>query len=288
VTVGSERRDYREVVEPMRDHAGNIFGIIGSATDITEEKRMKRRLQDSLAFRERLMGVLSHDLRNPLNAITLTVESLLRQGHHAAGDRRQMHIIQSATKRMLEMIETLLDVFRVRSTGRLQIRRVPADLGDRARAVVDELSAASPSRTIELQTEGNLSGQWDAGRIDQALSNLIANGLEHGDPRTPVRVSLDGRKDIVELRVRNEGPAIPPGVVPTLFEPFTTGTSNDAVHRGLGLGLYITRQVVLAHGGDIHVESSDQTGTEFSVFLPRGIEPAELVEAGHASSSRSV
>jgi PAS domain S-box-containing protein len=284
VTVGGERRDYREVVEPMRDHSGNIFGIIGSATDITEEKRTKQRLQNSLAFREQMMGVLSHDLRNPLNAITLTVESLLQGGHHTAGDRRQMHIIQSATARMLEMIETLLDLIRVRSMGRLPIRRVPVDLGARARAVVDEISAARPGRAIELHAEGDLQGEWDPGRIEQALSNLICNGLQYGDQRTPVRVSLDGRKEVVELRVKNEGPAIPPDLIPALFEPFTRGTSDNAVHRGLGLGLYITGQIVRAHDGDIHVESTDQAGTQFSLFLPRGIEQAEPVETATTDS----
>src|SRR5262249_31770975 len=113
ITVGGERRQYREVVEPMRDHAGNITGVIGSGTDITEEKHPQHRLEDSLAFRERLIGVLSHDLKNPLHAITLSVESLLREADYPAGDRRQHRIIQGAAKRMLEMIEALLDATRV-------------------------------------------------------------------------------------------------------------------------------------------------------------------------------
>jgi len=268
VTVVGERRQFRLAVEPMRDHAGNIFGIIGSGTDITEDKRTEQRLQDSLTFRDRMMGVLSHDLKNPLNAITITVGNMLKEGHPAEGDGRKVQIIQGAAKRMQEMIETLLDVTRVEAGGRLPIRRRPTDLGARARAVVDEMSAASPDRTIELQMEGNLQGQWDPGRIDQALSNLIANGLQYGDPRRPVRVSLDGTGEVVELRVRNEGPAVPPDLAPVLFEPFTRGTSDTAPH-GLGLGLYITKQIVLAHGGDIHVESIDPTGTQFSLILPR-------------------
>ena len=286
VTVGGERREYREVVEPMRDHAGNIFGIIGSATDITEEKRTQQHLKRSLAFRERLMGVLSHDLKNPLNAITLSIESLLRESHHSAGDRRQHRIIQGAARRMLEMIEALLDLTRVKFIGRLPIRRVPTDLGARARAVVDEIAAASPGRAIELQMEGDLQGQWDPGRVDQALSNLISNGLQYGDPRKPVRVSLVGTAEAVELRVKNEGPPVPPDVLPVLFEPFTHSTLDDSVHRGLGLGLYITKQIALAHEGDIHVDSTDQTGTQFTLVLPRGIEPAERVEVG--STSRAV
>ena len=183
------------------------------------------------------------------------------------------------------MIEALLDVTRVKFVGRLPIKRVPTDLGARVPAVVDEMSAASPGRTIELQMEGDLQGQWDPGRVDQALSNLIYNALQYGDRHTPVRVSLDGTPEAVELRVKNEGPAIPPDLVPLLFEPFTRGTPDDAARPGLGLGLYITKQIVLAHGGDIHVESTDQTGTQVSIVMPRGIELPELVEAG--SSSRT-
>jgi signal transduction histidine kinase len=139
--------------------------------------------------------------------------------------------------------------------------------------VVDEMIAASPDRTIELQMEGDLQGQWDPGRIDQALSNLIANGLQHGDPRKPVRVSLDGTGKVVELCVKNEGPAVPPDLAPVLFEPFTRGASDASPH-GLGLGLYITKQIALAHGGDIRVESTDQAGTQFRLILPRVIEAA--------------
>ena len=281
---GGERRDFRVVIEPMRDRTGNVFGIIGSGTDITEHKRTQQRLQDSLAFRDRMVGVLSHDLRNPLNAITLTAESMFQGSPHADGDRRHQQIIQRAATRMLEMIETLLDVTRVEATGRLPIKRLPTNLDARARAVVDEMSAACPGRMIELQVKGDLQGQWDPGRIDQALTNLISNGLQYGNPRTPVLVSLDGTGEAVELCVKNEGPALPRDLVPLLFEPFTRGTSDDTLHRGLGLGLYITKQIALAHQGDIHVESTDQTGTQFNMILPRGIESAEHVDAGSADA----
>jgi phosphoserine phosphatase RsbU/P len=165
------------------------------------------------------------------------------------------------------MIETLLDFTRVQSGGRLVLSRVPTDLGARARDLVDEMRSASPDLTIDLQVQGNLLGQWDPARIDEALSNLIANALQYGHPQKPVRVSLEGNGEVVELRVMNEGPAIPPGLIPALFEPFTRGSSQAAPHS-LGLGLYITKQIVLAHGGEIHVESTDQTGTQFCVILP--------------------
>jgi len=267
VTVGGMTRHFREALEPMRDRAGNIIGIIGSATDISDEKRTQQHLQDSLIFRDRMMGVLSHDLKNPLSAILMAVETMLRESKPGGADQRKLQIVERSAKRMLEMIETLLDFTRVQSGGRLPISRVPTDLGARARDVVEEMRSASPGGTIDLQIQGNLLGQWDPARIDEALSNLIANAMQHGNPQRPVRVSLDGNGEVVELRVINEGPAIPPDLIPVLFEPFTRGSSETAPHS-LGLGLYITKQIVLAHGGEIHVESTDQTGTQFSVILP--------------------
>jgi signal transduction histidine kinase len=268
VTVGGTTGHFREALEPMRNRAGDIIGVIGSATDISDEKRTQQRLQDSVIFRDRMMGVLSHDLKNPLNAITMVVQSMLRESEPGGADRRRLRIVERSAKRMLELIETLLDFTRVQSGGKLPISRVPTDLGDRARDVAEELHSASPGLQIELQMQGNLRGQWDPARIDEALSNLITNAHQHGNPKRPVRVSADSQGDIVELRVRNEGPAIPPNLIPVLFEPFIQGASVVAPYS-LGLGLYITKQIVLAHGGEIHVESSDETGTQFSVILPR-------------------
>ena len=267
VTVGGMTGHFREALEPMRDRAGEIIGIIGSATDISDENRTQQRLQESLVFRDRMMGVLSHDLKNPLSAITMAVRTMLREKDPAGADHRKLQIVERSAKRMLEMVETLLDFTRVQSGGRLRIRPVATDLGALARDVVDEMRVASPDLTIKLQLHGNLLGQVDPSRIDQVLSNLIANALQYDDPERPVRVSLDGNGEVVELRVMNEGPAIPPDLIPVLFEPFTRGTSETARH-GLGLGLYITKQIVLVHGGEIHVESTDQTGTQFSVILP--------------------
>src|SRR5262245_9472729 len=273
VTVGGMTGHFREALEPMRDRAGNIIGVIGSATDISDEKRTQQRLQESLIFRDRMMGVLSHDLKNPLSVIMMVVETMLHEREPAGADQRRLQIVERSAKRMLEMIETLLDFTRVQSGGRLPISRVPTDLGARARDLVDEMRSASPDLTIDLQTQGNLLGQWDPARIDEALSNLIANALQYGNPQKPVRVSLDGNGTVVELRVMNEGPAIPPDLIPVLFEPFRRGPSEAAPHsrHSLGLGLYITKQIVLAHGGEIHVESTDQTGTQFSVILPSAV-----------------
>ena len=139
----NERRHYREAIEPMRDRSGKIVGIIGAATDITEQQAMQRQLTDDVSFRERMMAVLGHDLRNPLNAITLSNDLLLRRAERSAEERRQLEHIRRAAERMKEMIDTLLDFTRLRF-GAFPLSSARPNLGEIAYAVVDEWALARP------------------------------------------------------------------------------------------------------------------------------------------------
>jgi signal transduction histidine kinase len=215
-----------------------------------------------------MMSILGHDLRNPLSAIAIAAAGMARAPDVPEDLRKKTLVIKKATRRMTEMIETLLDFARVESLGRLPVSPAPTDLGARAREVVEEARAAWPDRAIELELGGDLHGQWDSARVEQAMSNLIANALQHGDAAKPVRVSLDGAGPAVLVRVKNEGKAIAPDLLPTLFEPFARGTSDTSAH-GLGLGLYIVKQVAIAHGGTIDGESNAEAGTTFTLLLPR-------------------
>jgi signal transduction histidine kinase len=265
LTLGGERRIYRESLEGMHDHAGRTVGVIGSAIDITDEKRMQQQLREAVGFRERIMGVLGHDLRNPLNAAKMAATTLLQQDMTEAM-RGRVDVINRATDRMTEMIETLLDVTRVRSGGGVPIERVPTDLGALAREVTSELAAVHQDRALYIDERGDVRGQWDPARLRQAISNLVANAAEHGDPHRPVRISVDGSGEAVVVTVRNEGPPIPPELRPVLFEAFSRGDSSPG---GLGLGLFIVREIAVAHGGTIDAESSAETGTVFTLVLPR-------------------
>jgi PAS domain S-box-containing protein len=268
--LGDERRHYREAVEPLRDHTGRITGLIGAATDITEQQRTQQQLTEALGFRERMMGILGHDLRNPLSALSVADAMLLRRKDLPADAREQALRIRRAADRMKEMIETLLDFTRARFLGKVPVEPVPSDLGEIAGGVVDEQRVAWPDHEIVLDLHGDLHGEWDPGRMAEVISNLVGNAIAYGEPGTPVHVSVDGDDADVTLKVSNEGPPIPSDLMPVLFEPFRRGVPEDKSPRGLGLGLYIVQQIVLAHGGTVDVESTATKGTTFTLHLPRG------------------
>ncbi len=268
-TPGGETRHLLVSQEPLRDASGAIAGLTGAATDITDQKREQEQLAQALVFREQVMGILGHDLRNPLSAVRALATLLLRREDLPESARESLAEIGRAGQRMLEMIGTLLDFTSSRFQGGLPIAPVPTDLHEVCRGVVAELVAAEPGRAIELDLEGDGRGTWDPARLAQLVSNLAANALEHGAKHGPVRVSVREDEEDVVLEVANLGPAIAPEVMAVMFEPFSRGSARDARSRGLGLGLYIVSQVVSAHGGSIAVDSSAGRGTTFRVRLPR-------------------
>lgn len=270
-----ERRHYRQAIEPRRDRAGKIIGLVGAATDITEQQRAHEELSEALGFRERMMGILGHDLRNPLSTITLSDGLLLRRQDLPQEARDHVLRIRRAADRMGEMIETLLDFTRARFMGKIPIKAVATDLAEIVRGVVDELRAAWPNAAIELEVHGDPKGRWDPARMAQMLSNLAGNAITYGEPGTPVLITIDGERDDVILKIKNDGPPIPPALIGVLFEPFRRGVPEDRSPRGLGLGLYIVQRIVQAHGGAIDVESQATAGTTFTVRLPRAQPPSK-------------
>jgi signal transduction histidine kinase len=228
-------------------------------------------LDDALAFRDRVVGILGHDLRNPLSAITALARLTMSRDDLPDEVRERLSQIDSAAKRSLAMIESLVDFSETRWKGSLPTRPVLAAPAAIAARVIEELRAAHADRMIALEARSQASFRLDPVRIEQVLSNLIGNALTHGAPDAPVEVGVDVGEDEAVLTVRNRGPVIPAERVASLFQPFF----QDAPHpdprrpRGLGLGLYIVRQIVTAHGGTVSVESSAEAGTTFLVRLPR-------------------
>jgi phosphoserine phosphatase RsbU/P len=267
---GGEARHLLVSQEPLRDASGAIVGLTGAATDITDQKRVQEELAQALTFREQMMGILGHDLRSPLGAVRALSSLLLRRQDLPESAREPIGEIGSATQRMLELIETLLDFTDARFNGSLPVSPVATDLHQVCRSIVGELRAAAPDRAIELELDGDGSGTWDPARMGQVVSNLVSNALQHGARHAPVRVSVSGDEASAQLVVENQGPAIEPELLPALFEPFCRGSALRSPRSpGLGLGLFIVRQVVIAHGGSIGVDSTPERGTAFTVRLPR-------------------
>ncbi|HYO52571.1 ATP-binding protein [Archangium sp.] len=230
------------------------------------EKALRER-QRAEQFRERLMGIVSHDLRNPLHSISLTTELLLRREDVPepvlAGVRR----IARSVDRMSRMITDLLDFTRARLGGGIPLQRQPGNLVELVRATLEEFEVMHPGRVVLSHDPGPYAGEWDPDRLAQVVSNLVGNALQHGAGNTPVEVALSQEGPSLVLTVRNQGTPIPETLLPQVFDPFRR--SADSTRQGLGLGLYIVQQIVLAHGGSISVSSSADSGTTFTVRLPR-------------------
>jgi signal transduction histidine kinase len=255
--------------EPIRDASGAVVGAVCASTNVTELQRTQLALREAVGVRDLMMAVLAHDLRNPLSTVRALSSTFARSDAVPERVRQGLAHVESAARRMDELIETLLDFSGTRAGGSIPVIREPSDVGAVTLAVLEELRQAMPGRRLTMDSVGDTSAVVDAARVAQVLSNLVGNALAHGSPGEDVRVTLDGSGPDLVLAVRNQGATIPATLLPVLFEAFQRGTGASSHPRGLGLGLYITREIVRAHAGTIEVESTDDHGTIFTVRLPR-------------------
>jgi sigma-B regulation protein RsbU (phosphoserine phosphatase) len=224
----------------------------------------ERELRAMAEFREMFIGVLGHDLRNPLASISMSAAGLLRRGHLHEHDAELATRIIRSSQRMLRMITQLLDLTRARLGSGLPIDPKPTDLRELCQNVVEEFEA-----TIRLEVAGDVTGTWDQDRLAEVLSNLIGNAIEHAAPGTVVLVMAHAAEAQVVVEIKNQGDPIPAGALPFIFEPFRRAQQHETSTTGnLGLGLYIARQIVLAHGGTLDAHSAEGM-TTFVMRLPR-------------------
>jgi len=265
---------YYEEPHPFGPHEIETAAAIANhlASVITRFAAVAK-LEDTIRQNELFAGVLAHDLRNPLGAMTTAAQVLLMRkegaGTSAERDQRPLRRILSSGHRMTTMIDQLLDFTRARSGGGVEVYPHAADLTELLNQAVGELEVVHSEWNIQREVRGDQHGTWDSDRLLQVVSNVVANAGHHGRREAPISVRLDGtNRDRVSVEVHNQG-AIPESLLPTLFDPFRSTKQRRDRSRGLGLGLFIVREIVHAHGGTVQVETSEAFGTTFRIDLPR-------------------
>lgn len=244
--------------------------------------RQKQQLEEALHLAETLMAAVGHDLKSPLNTVVLGAE-LIRTNPTAESNRRTAERLVASCRRMQRMIDDLFDLARARLAGGIPIVHGPTDLLHVVRRSLSEIEAAHPEVKVTLSERGSTSGEWDGDRLYQVVSNLVTNAVRHGAAGGPIGIGLAGAADTVTLTVHNDG-TIPDDVRGHLFDPFRRSMSaKKSREEGLGLGLYIVQQIVLAHAGHLDVKSDPADGTTFSVTLPR--RPPQPSSAGAADAT---
>ncbi len=242
--------------------------------------------------RDLFLGVLGHDLRNPIGAMRMSAELLAKIG--VLTERQKMLIAQVVTSadRATEILDQLLDVTRARLGSGLHILREEMDMAFVSRQLIEEMRSQHPGRTFALKISGDTKGQWDKPRIGQVLSNLLGNAVQYGFKDLPIDVTVIGDSKEVSLSVHNDGVPIPKHAIGGIFEAMIRGGTEGIDSTNLGLGLYITKEIVSAHGGTIRVASSEKDGTTFTALFPRIADAAIFAEGGiqidHGQSSRIV
>jgi signal transduction histidine kinase len=273
---------------PVQDADGKLSGVTMMIEDISERKELER-------LREEWAAIVAHDLRQPASTISLGAESLLAMHsvEWTERERRALARICSASGRLNRMISDLTDASRIESK-RLSIAPRPVELRAFIESVVESLDEVVDGHAVHLTIEGEPLVWIDPDRVHQVLANLVTNAAKYGDPNTAIAIDVAPRGELVELLVTNHGPGIPPEQMPLLFSRFArTPAARASRAPGLGLGLYIAKGLVEAHGGSLWAESVPGKTTTFHVTLPTTGQPAQpraeaectALESGHAPAA---
>jgi len=219
------------------------------------------------------LAILGHDLRNPLNTTVVAAGFLMRAPGIAPGHAEAAARIHRSGQRMGHLIDDLIDYTRTNLGSALPMTLTKGNMGSICRAAVDEMRQTNPNRAIQFEQGSDLDGVWDEGRLAQVFSNLLGNAIEHGDRKEPVNMQVESGGNGIVIRIHNSGKAIAPQALATIFDPLVRFAdprhAPGGAHSSLGIGLYIARAIVEAHGGDIRVVSDEHSGTTFTVRLPR-------------------
>jgi signal transduction histidine kinase len=223
--------------------------------------------------RNLFLGVLGHDLRNPIGAASMAAQRIERWGMTDPKQAKIVSELVKTTERATRILNDLLDLTRSSFGTDIPIARAKTDMAKLCETIADELRSINETRLVKVKHEGDSVGNWDAARMGQVLSNLMNNAIQYSDSSSPVTATISGNDPhMVTLNVHNFGPPIPIESQRAIFQSGMRGQINDASEQThLGLGLYIARLIVEAHGGEIAVSSDEKKGTTFTVQLPRAL-----------------
>jgi sigma-B regulation protein RsbU (phosphoserine phosphatase) len=235
---------------------------------VAETARLHADAKDRALFSEQMIGIVSHDLRNPMSSIQMGAH-LLAQSEPSPSQQRILTRIQRSTARANRLIADLLDFTQARLGNGLAIAPEGMDLHAAMAETVDELTSVYPARNLQHHPIGEGICRADASRLEQLVGNLVSNAMVYGTAEKPVTVTSTVEPGSFTIAVHNEGTPIPLSVQAVLFQPMARGTNTTSAARSVGLGLFIVNEIAKAHGGTALVTSTLEQGTTFTVVIPR-------------------
>lgn len=263
-------RWWHVVISPLRDAAQRVVSLLAVSRDITELKRLETELHAAVAARDQFLLIASHELKTPITSLKLQLDLMRRR---LEGDRavppdhlgRLVDISRRQSELLVGRIDSMLDVARIRD-GRLHLDPRPTELAELVGAVLERLADqfVAAGASVAIDVEGGLCGRWDRARIEQIVENLLTNVLRHA-PGSGVEIRGTGDHATAYLTIRDHGPGIPSDRHRSIFDRFAAGTSVG----GLGLGLFIARELAKAHGGGLRIDAEVTDGAALVLELPR-------------------
>lgn len=276
----SEYRALRASVLHLWDQSSKEE-LITDAADITRfNEAIDQAIAESVAHysslqktsQDMFLAILGHDLRNPLSTIIASSQMLI--GYDDVSDKVLSNAarIYNTSNRMDKLITDLMDFTSSQLGQKLSLTLVPTNIAKICNDILEEQQIANPGREFVVEMNGSFEGNWDEQRINQVFSNLLGNAVQHGATNKPIEVNLTSSQDFVTIKITNHGKPIPESKIKHIFEPLVRHLENEnadyALQTSLGLGLYIVREIVLAHKGTLNVTSTEEKGTSFEILLP--------------------
>ena len=283
-TIGQLFSEYRALRASVLHlwHKSSQKGLISDPEDITRfNEAIDQAIAESVSrystllktSQDMFLAILGHDLRNPLSTTSMSAMALMRFENVSDKIISTATRIYNSSQRMSKLINDLIDYTRSQLGKKLPVILKPSNLAKICADIIEEQQIANPQHAVVLSIEGNFDGKWDEQRIAQVLSNLLGNAIQHGVTTSPVTVHLSSSPDSVLIKINNKGEPIPPSKIQHIFDPLVRHEqdteANYSHNSSLGLGLYIAKEIVLAHNGSVNVSSSKADGTTFEIALPR-------------------